>query len=85
MQAHQIKTVGSSGQISLGKEYAGRTVLVDEIEEGVWIIKTATVIPDNEMWMHEEPAKSRIGKAVAWAQKHRPSETDIEALSEKAR
>ncbi|MGH8610437.1 MAG: DUF2080 family transposase-associated protein, partial [Gammaproteobacteria bacterium] len=30
-----VKTVGNSGQISLGKEYAGRTVLMDEIEPGV--------------------------------------------------
>ena len=27
-----IKTVDRSGQISLGKEYAGRQVLVDEVE-----------------------------------------------------
>ena len=45
----EIKTIGSSGQISLGKEYAGRTVMVEELETGVWLIKTAQVIPDNEL------------------------------------
>ena len=30
-----VKTVGSSGQISLGKKFAGQTVLLDEIETGV--------------------------------------------------
>lgn len=84
MEAH-LKTIGSSGQISLGKEYAGRPVLVEELEEGVWLIKTARVIPDSEMWMHEEPAKSRIDKAVKWAGKHKPEETDLETLSEKIR
>ena len=29
-----IKTIGASGQITLGKEYSGKTVLVDEIEPG---------------------------------------------------
>lgn len=58
-----IKTIGSSGQISLGKEYAGRTVLVEEVERGVWLIKTAKIIPDNEMWLHEEPAGTRVDKA----------------------
>lgn len=30
-----IKTVGQSGQIALGKAYAGRHVLMDELEPGV--------------------------------------------------
>lgn len=79
----QVKTIGSSGQISLGKEYAGRPVLVEEIEQGVWLIKTARIIPDSEMWMHEEPAKSRIEKAVKLAEKQKAKESDLEALSEK--
>lgn len=82
MEAH-VKTIGSSGQISLGKEYAGRPVLVEEIEEGVWLIKTARIIPDSEMWMHEEPAKSRIEKAIKWSEKQQAKESDLEALSEK--
>lgn len=85
MQSQQIKTVGTSGQISLGKEYAGRHVLVEEVEEGVWLIKTAKVIPDNEVWMHEEPAKSRIEKAMAWSENNKPAETALESLSAKIR
>lgn len=83
MQAQQIKTVGASGQISLGKEYAGRSVIVEEIEKGVWIIKTAQIIPDNEVWMHQEPIKSRIEKAISWAKKNQPEETDFEVLRTK--
>ena len=81
----QIKTIGTSGQISLGKEYAGRHVIIEEIEEGVWLIKTASIIPDSEMWMHEEPAKSRIDRAIKWAEENRPSETDLSKLSGKIR
>ena len=36
-----LKLVGSNGQISLGKQYAGRHVLVKEREPGVWVIRTA--------------------------------------------
>ena len=46
-----VKSVGASGQISLGKEYAGRQVLVEMPAEGVWIIKTARIVPDNEAWL----------------------------------
>jgi len=43
-----VKVVGQNGQISLGKEFAGRQVLVEEREPGVWLIRTAKVIPENE-------------------------------------
>eukprot|EP01030_Chromulinospumella_sphaerica_P011243 gene11243-11045_t len=45
-----VKIIGANGQISLGKQFAGRQVLVEEKEAGVWLIRTATVIPDNERW-----------------------------------
>jgi hypothetical protein len=31
-----VKVVGANGQISLGKQFAGRQVLVEEKETGVW-------------------------------------------------
>ena len=65
---HQIiKSIGSSGQISLGKEYAGRQVLVENPEPGVWVIRTATVIPDNEKWMYTPAVKKNLTAALAWA------------------
>ena len=85
MNTQSLKTIGSSGQISLGKQYAGRPVIVEEIEEGVWLVKTAKIIPDSEMWMHEEPAKFRIDKAIKWAEKNKPAKTDLEKLSGKIR
>ena len=81
----QIKTIGASGQISIGKEYAGRHVIVEEIEKGVWLIKTASIIPDSEMWMHEEPAKTKIDRAIKWAEENIPSESDLRELSDKFR
>ena len=40
-----VKVVGANGQISLGKQFAGRQVLIEEQEAGVWLIRTATVTP----------------------------------------
>ena len=78
-----VKVIGTSGQISLGKQYAGKTVLVEEVEKGVWLLKIARVIPDNEVWLHTEPVKSRIDRAIAWTVEHPPQETDLEILSAK--
>ncbi len=76
-----VKVVGASGQISLGKKYAGQTVLIENIEEGVWLFKLAKVIPDSELWMHAEPKKMQIDKAISWAAENPPEETDLESLS----
>ena len=75
-----IKTIGSSGQLSLGKEYAGRTVVIESLEPGVWQIKTVQVIPDNELWMTQEPAKSEIDEAVRWAEENPPVESNLDAF-----
>ncbi|MDD5035318.1 MAG: hypothetical protein PHE55_11240 [Methylococcaceae bacterium] len=76
-----IKTIGSNGQISLGKEYAGKSVLVDEIEPGVWVVKIGQFIPDSERWLHEAAAKAKLDEATAWAEASPPSDNmaDIEA------
>ena len=40
-----VKTVGDNGQISLGKKHAGRHVLIEKLEPGVWKVQLATVTP----------------------------------------
>jgi hypothetical protein len=79
----EVKTIGASGQVSLGKKYAGRTVVVDEIEEGVWMVKTAQVIPDNERWLHTPEMKRTLEAALKWGKENPPRETDIDALERK--
>jgi hypothetical protein len=76
-----IKTIGANGQISLGKEYAGKSVLVDEIEPGVWVVKIGQFIPDSERWLHESVAKAKLDEAIAWAEATPPSDNlaEIEA------
>ncbi len=69
-----IKTIGANGQISLGKEYAGKSVLVDEIEPGVWVVKIGQFIPDSERWLHEPDAKAKLDEAIAWAEQTSPSD-----------
>jgi hypothetical protein len=60
-----VKQVGASGQISLGKEFAGRTVVIDSSTPGVWVIKTAQTIPDSELWLHQPEASARLDRAMA--------------------
>ena len=76
-----IKTIGRSGQIALGKEYAGRSVLIDELEPGVWIIKLGQFIPDSERWLDDTQVQQEAEEAIAWAERNPPRPTDLEALA----
>ena len=79
----EIKTIGSSGQLSLGKEHAGRTVTVEAIEDGVWLIRTARVIPENELWLHTPRMRKSLDRALAWAEKTPPKKSDLDAMERK--
>jgi hypothetical protein len=75
-----VKVIGANGQISLGKQFAGRQVLVEEREPGVWIVRTATVIPDNERWLHETQAATDLHSALNWAVANPASDSNTDAL-----
>ena len=75
-----VKIIGANGQISLGQQYAGRQVLVEEKEAGVWLIRTATVIPDNERWLHEPQAAADLSTALAWSTKNPASDAETDIL-----
>jgi len=75
-----VKVVGANGQISLGKQFAGRQVLVEEHEPGVWMVRTATVMPDNERWLHEPQAAVDLQSALAWAAATPASDSNTDAL-----
>lgn len=79
-----VKMIGANGQISLGKEFAGRQVLVEEREPGVWMVRTALVIPENEMWLHQPQVKADLQNALEYAVSSPAAETaDLDALARK--
>ena len=73
-----VKVVGTNGQISVGKQYAGRQVLVEEREPGVWIVRTVTVIPDTEHWLHAPQAVTDLQAAMAWSVAHPASDIETD-------
>jgi hypothetical protein len=75
-----VKVVGSNGQISLGKRYAGRQVLIEEQEPGVLLIRAAQVIPDNERWLHEPKVAQCLTSALAWANSNPTKASDLDSL-----
>lgn len=83
LSSSSVKVVGTNGQISLGKQFAGRQVLVEEQEPGVWLVRTATVLPDNEKWLHQPKSAAALQKALSWSQNNLPSDSSVESVIKK--
>lgn len=76
----EIKVVGKSGQISLGKKYAGKTLRLERRRDGTVVLTAVAMVPENQLWTLEEPHRSRIERGLAWAGATGPRETDLETL-----
>lgn len=78
----EIKVVGKSGQISLGKSYAGKTLRLERHEDGSIMVTPVTMVPDSQLWTLDEPHRSQIARGLTWAAETPVAETDLEALVE---
>jgi hypothetical protein len=76
----EVKTVSSSGQISLGKAFAGQRVMLERLEDGRWIVTPVQVIPEHLMWAHAPEVTARLERHLAWAKSTTIAETDLDAL-----
>jgi hypothetical protein len=74
----EVKTVGRSGQISLGKRYAGKTLRLERFKDGRIVLTAVAMVPESQLWT--QPDRSRIERGLDWAAKTSPAETDIDAL-----
>lgn len=80
----EIKVVGKSGQISLGKKYAGKTLRLERFEDGSITLTAVAMVPESQLWTLEEPSRSRIQRGLEWAARTTRMETDLDALERKA-
>lgn len=77
-----VRTIGANGQISLGKQFAGQQVLVEEQAPGVWLVRTVAVVPNSERWVQQTQVAVDLQNAVAWAQVNPPSDANVDELLE---
>ncbi|SLM27382.1 conserved hypothetical protein [Desulfamplus magnetovallimortis] len=75
-----VKSVGCRGQITLGRQYAGKKVMIEQIETGVWMLKLAEFIPVSERWLQNSKVTADLEEAIAWAENNPPKESDINAF-----
>ncbi len=76
----EVKVVGKSGQISLGKKYAGRTLRLERFGDGRIVLTAVALVPETQLWTLSEPHRSRIESALDWAGKTEPRESNLDEL-----
>lgn len=79
----EVKRVGETGQISVGKSLAGKLVRVEPTQEGVFL-RFVVDVAEKDAWWAQEPHKSQLQEALAWAAKNPPAESDLGALLARA-
>jgi hypothetical protein len=80
----EIKVVGKSGQISLGKSYAGKTLRLERRRDGTMLLTAVAVVPESQLWTLEEPHRSQIARGLTWAAKTPARESQVAALTKRA-
>ena len=76
-----IKRVGTSGQISLGKRFAGQFFREEEREDGAIVLVPVAVLPRSHWSIRDE---AKIKQALSWAAENPPKETNLDELIVKA-
>jgi hypothetical protein len=62
-----LKTIDGKGRLTLGREFAGRTVQVEKDDGGI-VIKFYRVVPEREAWLWEnETAKGMVDRGLQQA------------------
>ncbi len=69
-----IKRVGKSGQISLGKELAGQYFREQHLDDGTIVLVPVVVVPKTHWTVRDQ---EKIRRGLDWAAKHPPRESDL--------
>ncbi len=62
----KLLTVASNGQISIGKAWAGRQIVIEEVGEGELHIKSGSFIPDSQKIFNTIEAKNSLLEFDKW-------------------
>jgi crotonobetainyl-CoA:carnitine CoA-transferase CaiB-like acyl-CoA transferase len=73
-----LKQVGTSGQIALGKQLAGKYFEVSTREDGTIELKPMIVIPESQAWAHTPEMKKRLAESSKWMAENPPRETNLD-------
>ena len=79
-QAKKVLTVPPNGQISIGKKWAGREVLVEVVDDNQIVITSGTFIPAHQQTFYTKEAQATLDQFNRWSAENPPKKTDVSKL-----
>jgi hypothetical protein len=80
----ELKRIGKSGQLSLGKRYAGKTLRLERRADGTILLTSMVLVPESQMWTLKEPHRAAIARGMHWAATHPRRESDFDGMAKRA-
>ncbi len=81
LSGSEIKRVGKSGQISLGKERAGQYFREERRDDGSIVLVPVVVVSKTHWTVRDQ---DKIRTALAWAGETESKSSDLDALTKRA-
>lgn len=75
-----LKMVSSSGQLPLGKKYAGKYFEIEPLEDGALILRPMKLILKSEAWLQEPETQKKLHQTKEWTMEKSPTESDLDAF-----
>ena len=79
-QARKLVTVPPNGQISIGKSWAGREVMVEVVDDNQIVITSGTFIPAHQQTFYTKEAQATLDQFNRWSAENSPKKTDLSKL-----
>jgi hypothetical protein len=79
-QSKKVLTVPPNGQISIGKQWAGREVMVEVVNDSQILITSGTFIPANQATFYTKDAQVQVDQFNKWSEKTPAKKTDLTQL-----
>jgi hypothetical protein len=76
----KIRSVTSSGQITIGAKYALKQAQVIDNGNDEILIKIGEFVPTKNAWLYEESTKKRIKESLEWMRNH-PRRENLEEIA----
>ena len=76
--------VPANGQISIGKEWAGRQIMVERLNDSELRIVSGSFTPDRKASLYSKDANEKLDIFNAWAEKHPPKRSNRKAVMDRA-
>jgi hypothetical protein len=80
MGARKLLRVPINGQISIGKRWAGKEIVIEEINDSEIHISSGTFVLDSNATFFTQEAKNTLDDFDNWSTKNPPKKTDLKKL-----